>query len=66
MKALWLGVGIYVLGFFVVALSANIWSNPASPPEFGYYYAIVFSALYLAAVVGISTSLIIKKLDQRD
>jgi len=61
MKSFFLGVGIYVLGFIVATFCANIFNPPA---EYSYYYGIIFSVLYLAAVVGVCTSLVLKKLDQ--
>ena len=60
MKSLIVGVGIYILGFILVTLCTSIFSSGNA--EFSYYYAIVFSILYLSSVVGVSTSLILKEL----
>jgi hypothetical protein len=58
-KSIFIGVGIYVFGFILVSLCANIFDS--GNVEFSYYYAIVFSILYLSSIVGISTSLILKE-----
>lgn len=55
-----MGIGIYILGFILVVLFTSIFDS--GRVEFSYYYAIVFSILYLSAIVGISTSFILKEL----
>ena len=60
MKSVFIGIGIYVFGFILVGLCANRFDS--GNVEFSYYYAIIFSILYLSAIVGISTSLILKEL----
>ncbi|MEL7607363.1 hypothetical protein SDC9_52441 [bioreactor metagenome] len=60
MSPLILGVCIYILGFIIASLSSSIFDG--GQIEFSYYYAIIFSILYLSAIVGISTSLILKEL----
>lgn len=60
MKSVMIGIGIYILGFIIIVLCADIISGSNS--EISYYYGIIFSILYLSAVVGISTSLILNEL----
>lgn len=58
------GIGIYIGGFILVSISANV-MNSNSDIIFSYYYGIIFSILYLSAVVGISTCLIINELRKK-
>ncbi len=60
MNSVMLGIGIYILGFIISVLSSGIFDG--GQVEFSYYYTIIFSILYLSAIVGISTSLILKEL----
>jgi hypothetical protein len=60
MKSVLIGIGVYILGFILVTLCADIFNS--GNVEISYYYAIVFSILYLSAIVGISTSPILKEL----
>jgi len=60
MKTFLLGIGVYVLGYLVIGLCA---ANISPTAELSYYYAIVFSVLYLSAVVAVCTSLVLKKLE---
>lgn len=60
MKSVFIGIGIYILGFILITLCSGIFDS--GNVQFSYYYAIVFSILYLSAIVGISTSLILKEL----
>lgn len=60
MKTVKIGIGIFVLGFIVTLFCASIFNS--GNVEYSYYYGIIFSILYLCAVVGISTSLVIKEL----
>ena len=60
MKSVLIGIGVYVFGFILVTLCSSIFNS--GNDEFSYYYAIIFSILYLSAIVGISTSLILKEL----
>ena len=60
LKSIALGIGIFILGFIVATLGSGIFNSGSA--EFSYYYAIIFSILYLCAIVGISTSLILKEL----
>jgi Kef-type K+ transport system membrane component KefB len=60
MKSIIVGVVIYILGFILVALCSSIFDS--GNVEFSYYYGIIFSILYLSAIVGISTKLILKEL----
>jgi hypothetical protein len=59
-KSIMIGIGVFVLGFVVsVLLSLVFYSGDT---EHSYYYAIIFSTLYLSAIVAISTSLMITEL----
>lgn len=58
------GIGIYIGGLILVSISANV-MNSNSDIVFSYYYGIIFSILYLSAVVGISTCLIINELRKK-
>jgi len=60
MNSLVLGIAIYILGFIICGLSSSIFDG--GQVEFSYYYGIIFSILYLSAIVGISTSLILREL----
>jgi len=59
-KSVFIGIGVYVFGFILVGLCSNMFDS--GNVEFSYYYGIIFSILYLSAIVGISTSLILKEL----
>lgn len=59
-KSIFIGIGVYIFGFILVTLCSGIFNSGNA--EFSYYYAIVFSILYLSAIVGFSTSLILKEL----
>ena len=61
MKMLIIGMGIFILGFIVVVLCTGVFSD-SGDVEYSYYYAIIFSILYLCTIVGISTSLIINEI----
>lgn len=65
-KSVLIGIGIYVFGFVLACLSSAIFYSGNA--ENSYYYGIIFSVLYLSAIVGISTSLIIIELrkNQKD
>jgi hypothetical protein len=63
MKSVVIGIGIYIFGFILVILCSSVFNSGNA--EFSYYYAIVFSILYLSAIVGISTSLILKELKRK-
>lgn len=58
------GIGIYIGGLILTALSTNL-INSNSDVVFSYYYGIIFSILYLSAVVGISTCLILRELKKK-
>jgi len=58
------GIGIYIGGLILAVISTNL-INSNSDVVFSYYYGIMFSILYLSAVVGISTCLIIKELRKK-
>lgn len=60
MHPLILGICIYILGFIISVFSTSFFDG--GQIEFSYYYGIMFSILYLSAVVGISTALILKVL----
>jgi hypothetical protein len=60
MKSVFIGIGVYIFGFILITLCSSVFNSGNA--EFSYYYAIVFSILYLSAIVGISTSLILKEL----
>lgn len=55
------GIVIYIGGLILIAISTNL-INSNSDVVFSYYYGIIFSILYLSAVVGISTCLILREL----
>jgi hypothetical protein len=62
-KSIFIGIGVYVFGFILVSLCSYTFDN--GNVEFSYasiYYGILFSILYLSAIIGISTSLILKEL----
>lgn len=59
LKALFTGVGIFILGFIIAGTLSTIFSG--NNPERSYYYIIFFSILYLSAVV---TTLGIKILEE--
>lgn len=58
------GIGIYIGGFILAVISTNL-INSNSDVVFSYYYCIIFSILYLSAVVGISTCLILRELRKK-
>lgn len=58
-----LGLGIYILGFLITVISAGIFSSGG---QSSYYYGIIFSVLYLSAVVGVSASHILGELRKKD
>lgn len=62
-KSILIGTGIFALGYIAIFLCILIFvGDNNSPAEYSYYYAIVFSILYLSAVVGVLASLILKEL----
>lgn len=58
-KNLLIGLGVYLLGFIVVALSVSLFNGS---PQFSYLRAISFAILYLASVIAICSTIIMKKL----
>ena len=62
-KPVLIGILVYVFGFILVSLCSEIFYG--GKIEFSYYYAIIFSVLYLSAIVGVSTSLILKELRRK-
>ena len=62
-KSVLIGILVYVFGFILVSLCSKIFDG--GKVEFSYYYAIIFSVLYLSAIVGVSTSLILKELRRK-
>lgn len=62
-RSIFIGIGVYIFGFILVILCSSIFNSGNA--EFSYYYAIIFSILYLSAIVGISTSLILKELRRK-
>ena len=62
MKSIIIGLLIYVLGFILVLLSTSIFGGEG---EAVYYNAIIFSILYLSAIIGISTSLILNEIKSK-
>lgn len=63
MNLLMLGIGIYILGFIITVISAGIFDTTGQSSN---YYGIIFSILYLSAIVGVSTSLILRELRKKD
>lgn len=62
-KSILIGTGIFALGYIVIFLCILIFvGDNNQSAEYSYYYAIVFSILYLSAIVGVSASLILKEL----
>ncbi|MDV3426057.1 MAG: hypothetical protein LIR50_02560 [Bacillota bacterium] len=59
-KAILIGISIFIFGYLLITLFSSILCGDY--PEYSYYYAIVFSILYLSAVVGVLASLILKEL----
>lgn len=59
-KSIMIGIGVFILGFLVSVLLALVFYS--GDTEHSYYYAIIFSTLFLSAIVAISTSLIITEL----
>lgn len=58
------GIGIYIGGFILAIISTSVFVSN-SDIVFSYYYSIIFSILYLSAVVGISICLILKELRKK-
>ncbi len=59
-KSIIIGLGIFILGFPIVSLSSSLFNSGNA--EYSYYYAIIFSILYLSSIVGFSTSMILNEL----
>lgn len=59
-KLILIGSSIYILGYILVVFSSSIVDSGVV--ENSYYYGIIFSILYLSAIVGVSTLLILKEL----
>lgn len=57
------GIGIFVLGFIITLFFARFFSGEYV--EHSYFYGIIFSILYLSAVVGVSTSQILKAIKEK-
>lgn len=54
-RAVEIGISIYILGFIIVGVSSNFFHSDTTE-------LIICSILYLSAIVGISTSLILHEL----
>lgn len=52
------GVGTFIIGFFIISYASNFFAS--GNVEHSYYYSITFSILFLAAIVVISASEILK------
>lgn len=61
-KYILIGISIYVLGFFITILSANFFAKEIF---YSYLYGILFSILFLASVVGVSTAIIINEIRKK-
>ena len=59
MKHVLIGVGIFVLGFILLSICSAIWCNGSASD---INILILFAILYLSAVVGGSTSLVLEAL----
>lgn len=62
MKSFLIGVAVYIFGFILVLICSNLFD---SKDQYAYYYAIIFSILYLCSVIGISTSLILNQIKEQ-
>lgn len=62
-KPLLLGIGVYILGFIIVTISVFIFGR--NKVEYSYYYAIIYSILYLSSIVTISTYNIINEIRRK-
>jgi vacuolar-type H+-ATPase subunit I/STV1 len=60
-KSILIGISLYIFGFIFVIVCTTIFNSDKNV-EHSYYYAIIFSILYLCSIVGVSTSLILKEL----
>ncbi|WBW97758.1 permease [Oceanirhabdus sp. W0125-5] len=56
-----IGIGVFILGFVISALSVGDASQ-----DYSFYNGIIMSILYLASVVAISTSLILKEMKTKN
>ncbi|MFT8315654.1 MAG: hypothetical protein ABF633_15600 [Clostridium sp.] len=60
-KSIFIGIGIFILGYIFILIVANLLAN--GDGEHSYEYGIICAIIFLAAIVGTSASLILKKID---
>ena len=58
LKSMLIGLGVYLVGFILVGLTGSIYNGSS---QYSSLRAITYSILYLAAVIAVCTSLIVKK-----
>lgn len=58
------GIGTFILGFLIVGVASNFFAS--GNIEHSYLYGITFSILFLAAIVVIATSEILKAIRQKN
>lgn len=63
LKALLLGIGVFILGFLISGLCAVI---PTGGQDMYFYLFIAFAVLYLSSVVSVCTYLILTKIKKND
>ena len=61
LKSMLIGFGVYLVGFILVGLTVSIYNGT---PQFSFYRAITYSILYLAAVIAVCASLVIKNMNK--
>jgi hypothetical protein len=60
MKSILVGIGTFIFGYILVSIFTSIYNG--SSAELAYYNAIIVSILFLSAVVGGATTLILIEL----
>jgi hypothetical protein len=60
MKSILVGIGTFIFGYILVSIFTSIYNG--SSAELAYYNAIMVAILFLSAVVGVATSLILIEL----
>lgn len=61
-KYILIGISIYIVGFIISGYLANLFAKEVL---YSYLYAIFFSILFLASVVGVSVSLLINEIRKK-
>jgi hypothetical protein len=60
MKSILVGIGTFIFGYILVSIFTSIYNGNSA--ELAYYNAIIVSILFLSAVVGGATTLILIEL----